>query len=283
MSSDFYQQHLREFPSARQLFTVDSSPSLGSVSEFIRLFETRLDCELTLVRAGGTIPDNADAIYPVTLPSPRDDERGRTVAHLALCKNSDARSVASSERCCDSFASLLADLYNYAEKLREAQGQLALPSRLPTISTAEQRLSGMIQQQLETAVRLVGASAGAIYILQSTERLLVLRGSVGLPTERLLDPPRPLYDAAADLEAMLGYAVIINEDYLQETWQSPEPFPTAVCVPVSSSTSILGTAWFYFDRTIDVTDHQTDILEMSVGRIASEIERVAAIKAAKTA
>lgn len=285
MSSDFYDQHLRTFPQIQPLFTADSVPSLGSVHEFLRLFETRLGCDVTLVRAGGEIPEETVAVYPITTPPLQGEERHRTVGHLAISPASESSdsTAASREQCCHSLASLLAELYHYADALRYAHSQLALPLRIPAAVLVEQRLAETLQHQLQTAVRLVGANAASLYTLSNPDRTLALRSSFGLPADRFLDLPRSLYDAAADLEAMLGYAVIINEEVLHETWQSPEPFSTAVCVPVSTSTSILGTAWFYYDRTLDITDHNIDILEMTVGRIAAELERVAAVKAIKAA
>lgn len=268
MAADFYEQHLREFPPTKTLLEVDAIPYLGSVADFLRTLESRIGRELTLVRAGGTIPENAEYQFPVRL------ESGKTVGFLVASYAADENSGAAEvKRICESIAALLAEFYAYVLALRQAHEELALPKRIPATSVVAGRLSESLRQQLQTAARLIGANAAALYLLNNTNRTLVMRSCVGLPEERLLDAPRPLVEAAADLEAMLGYAVVINEDYLRDVWQPPENFPTAICVPVSSSTSILGTAWFYRDRVIDLSNHDIDILELSVGRIASELER----------
>ncbi len=54
---------------------------------------------------------------------------------------------------------------------------------------------------------------------------------------------------------------------------STEPCGAAVCVPVSSSTTPLGTLWVYSHATRDFSDEQTNLLEVVAGRLAAELER----------
>jgi serine phosphatase RsbU (regulator of sigma subunit) len=56
-------------------------------------------------------------------------------------------------------------------------------------------------------------------------------------------------------------------------WNAPEDFAAAICVPVSSSTTILGTLWVFCDETRDFTDQQTNIVEIVAGKIASDLDR----------
>ena len=46
-----------------------------------------------------------------------------------------------------------------------------------------------------------------------------------------------------------------------------------MCVPVSSSTTPLGTLWVYSHATRDFSDEQTNLLEVVAGRLAAELER----------
>jgi serine phosphatase RsbU (regulator of sigma subunit) len=56
-------------------------------------------------------------------------------------------------------------------------------------------------------------------------------------------------------------------------WNAPEDFAAAVCVPISSSTTVLGTLWVFCDETRDFTDQQTNMIEIVAGKIAADLER----------
>jgi phosphoserine phosphatase RsbU/P len=94
-----------------------------------------------------------------------------------------------------------------------------------------------------------------------------------LPFDRLTVPARPLQGAVADLEALLGHAVVLSDDTLLATWNVPEDFPAAVCVPVATSTTLLGTLWVYSKEKRDFNDRETNVLEVVAGRLATELER----------
>ena len=84
----------------------------------------------------------------------------------------------------------------------------------------------------------------------------------------------------ADLEALLGHAVVLNDDSLMATWNAPEDFPTAVCVPVSSPTTLLGTLWVFSNEKRDFNDRETNIMEVVAGRLASDLEREMLLRSA---
>jgi phosphoserine phosphatase RsbU/P len=71
----------------------------------------------------------------------------------------------------------------------------------------------------------------------------------------------------------LGHAVVLENTSLMPGWNAPEDFAAAVCVPVSSSTTILGTLWVFCDDTRDFSDQQTGMVEIVAGKIASDLER----------
>jgi len=56
-------------------------------------------------------------------------------------------------------------------------------------------------------------------------------------------------------------------------WNVPEDFPSAVCVPISSPTTILGTLWIFSNEKRDFNDRETNVLEVVAGRLASDLER----------
>ena len=112
----------------------------------------------------------------------------------------------------------------------------------------EKHLAERLQAALLAGGEAVGCDAAAIYLLDEATTELKLRSSWGLPFDRLTAPARPLQGAVADLEALLGHAVVLNDDNLMATWNAPEDFPAAVCVPVSSPTTLLGTLWVFCKR-----------------------------------
>jgi len=94
-----------------------------------------------------------------------------------------------------------------------------------------------------------------------------------LPLDRLTAPARPLQGAMADLEALLGHAVVLEDPQLMKKWAPPEPFASAVCVPLSTPTTLLGTLWVFCNRRRDFDDRQTNLIEMVAGRLAADLER----------
>jgi phosphoserine phosphatase RsbU/P len=102
---------------------------------------------------------------------------------------------------------------------------------------------------------------------------LKLRCCWGLPSDRLCAPARPLQGALADLEALLGHAVAMEDTDLMRHWNVPEDFPAAVCVPVATPTTLLGTLWIFCAEKRDFDDRQTNVLEIVAGRLAADLER----------
>ena len=133
-------------------------------------------------------------------------------------------------------------------------------------------------ERLESVLRggaeAIGCQAAALYLLDPATTELKLRSSWGLPRKRLTAPARPLRGALADLEALLGHAVVLSDDRLNDHWKVPEGnFGSCVCVPVSSPTMPLGTLWVFCQDPRDFTDSETNIIEVVAGRLAAELER----------
>ena len=72
---------------------------------------------------------------------------------------------------------------------------------------------------------------------------------------------------------MIGHAVALENTALLPHWKSPEDFPAALCVPVSTSSTPLGTLWFFADRIRDFSAEQTHMAEIIAGRLVSDLER----------
>jgi phosphoserine phosphatase RsbU/P len=126
---------------------------------------------------------------------------------------------------------------------------------------------------LQGGAAAVDCQAAGLYLLDEATTSLKLRSSWGMPREKLSEPPRPLAGALADLEAMLGHAVVLGDLDLKSHWNPPENFPAAVCVPVCTPAMILGTLWMFSSEPRSFSDRETNLIEIIAGRLASDLER----------
>ena len=155
------------------------------------------------------------------------------------------------------------------------QREAELAAGVPLVPHADEQthLAARLQAVLKGGAEAVGCQAAALYLLDDATTKLKLRSSWRLPPDRLTDSGRPLQGALADLEAMLGHAVVLGNVDLLKYWNPPEDFPSAVCVPVSTPTTILGTLWVFSHKKRDFSDQQANIIEVVAGRLAADLER----------
>jgi sigma-B regulation protein RsbU (phosphoserine phosphatase) len=216
--------------------------------------------------------------------APVDPGVGASPGRIRVGFNSNeaARSPDSDVARCSADAAkrLAASISRIVERLsvtqrivRDRDAELAAGA--PVIATAEdsEQFAGLLESVLQAGADACDCQAAALYMLDDATTSLALRASVGLAADRLLQPPRPLKGAVADLEALLGHAVALERASAFGPWRVPEDFAAALCVPVSSSTTPLGTVWFFSDRPRDFTDQQTNLAEVVAGRLAAELER----------
>lgn len=208
------------------------------------------------------------------------DDRGATPQRLELHRRSadgpnaaDRLDLEQATELAKSAAALLDDFYRTQRALWEREAELA--SGVPVLSRNDE--SEHLAERLEAILRggggAVGCDAAALYLLDDATTHLKLRATWGLDLLRLADPPRPLDQAFADLEALLGHVVVLDHRAPISGWRCPEPFASAVCVPVSTPSIPLGTMWVYSYASRDFTDHETNLVEMAAGRLAAELER----------
>ena len=119
----------------------------------------------------------------------------------------------------------------------------------------------------------MGCQAAGVYLLDAATTELKLRSAWGLPLDRFTAPARPLGTSTADLEALAGHAVVLEDPKLAFEWNPPERFAAAVCVPISSATAPLGTLWIYSSMARPFSDAEVNIAEIVAGRVASDLER----------
>ena len=171
----------------------------------------------------------------------------------------------------------LANLLSEQARLRNAlwQREAELAAGVPVAARPDDavHLAERLAAILKGGADAVGCQAAGLYLLDETTTNLKLRAAHNLPHGRLLEPARPLRGAMADLEALMGHAVVLEDTAILSHWKCPENYPAAICVPISGSSAPLGTLWLFADQNRDFTSEQTNLVEIIAGRIAADLER----------
>lgn len=166
------------------------------------------------------------------------------------------------------------ELRQTRETLWRREAELAAAVPVAPRPDEESHLAERLEAILQGGAEAVGADAATLYVLNDETTQLKARACWGLSKQRLLDPPRPLRGAVADLEALVGHAVVLEDTSLLAHWKVPEEdFPSALCVPVSSPTTPLGTLWLFSCEPRDFTPEQTNMVEIVAGRLAADLDR----------
>ncbi len=280
MNSDFYEKHLKTFPSPKPLLDPEDVPFFGSLPELLRNVRQTTGIDIRFIRAGGSLPEDilAFPIFPI------ENRFGKTPGHLVIYgRGEELKSLSDREIApfIDSLAELLGDAYRWQWAMRQYEADRAGDIPVACRVRREEDLAGILRDQLKHASKIIQCEAASLYLLNTESTLLKLRAMWGLPEERLLDPPRHLRDSLADMEAILGQAVVLNDEFLLETWNPPESFASAVCVPVGSEVMVYGTLWFFAGTRRDFNSRELAVLEITAGRVAAEIEKTALVKEIK--
>jgi serine phosphatase RsbU (regulator of sigma subunit) len=185
----------------------------------------------------------------------------------------DAHGLEAVQELAAAVAQLLQELHQTRCALWQREAELATSVPGTPRLDEESHLAARLEAVLKAGGEAVKCQAAAVYLLDDATRKLKLRSCWGLPKSRFLAPPRPLRGAAADLEALVGHAVVIEDATALPSWSIPEEFQAAVCVPVSSPATPLGTLWMFSERRREFSMDETNLVEIVAGRIAADLER----------
>ncbi|MGD9645666.1 MAG: GAF domain-containing protein [Pirellulales bacterium] len=241
----------------------------ASLAELYQSFAAATGWRLHLrprqVTAGGADPFDRDSVRSADL----DFE-----IHLARAKHNEqpTSSRSAALQLATAIAGHVALLGRTRRALRASEAELAAGVPVYVAAAQADQLADRLEVILRCGARTVGCHAAGAYLLDEATSCLKLRASWGLPAERLADPPRRLATQLADLEALLGHAVVLDDSQLQSSWPVPEPCGAAVCLPLATEASLLGTAWFFAPQSRLFDDRETEILELAAGRLAVELE-----------
>ncbi len=210
--------------------------------------------------------------------APVSPGKGATLGHIRIEsregeESSTRVSLAKSKVMATALGELWGELLATREALWRAEAELAAGVPVSKRTDETTHLAERLEAALGAGAEGVRCQSAALYLLDEGTSQLKLRASWGMPRRALLEPARALRGAAADLEALLGHAVVINDQRLFEFWKVPQPCAAAACVPVSSPTNPLGTLWVFSSEQRDFSSEETNLLEVVAGRVAADLER----------
>ncbi|MBN1911751.1 MAG: SpoIIE family protein phosphatase [Pirellulales bacterium] len=267
-------EHLKIFPERAPEVVRPEVEDVESLAQVLRDF--RESTGWSLRYDTGLEPTPSESL---TWSTPVNPGAGATPGHLSLHEvesgpgRVESMPVESAKKLAAGLGDMLAELLHIQHLLWQREAELAAGVPLICTNENEAHLAARLEAVLKGGAEAVGAHAAALYLLDEATSELKMRSCWGLPRRRLAEPARPLQGALADLEALLGHAVVLEDVRVMQYWNVPEDFASAVCIPVASPTMILGTLWVFCKRKRDFDDRQTNVLEMVAGRLAADLER----------
>lgn len=252
-----------------------------SLDEFLGLAELCDSFEHATGYALQYLPDTVDtlpmdSVWSCAIPAVDDSPAGR----LVLEKGSEtaaspgaADRLEETQQLVATVAELLGELHRARQTVWRQAAELATAIPVAGHPHEQEHLAQRLEAVLKGGAEAIGCHAAALYLLDDATTVLRLRSSWGLPPHRLLAAERPLREAMADVEALAGHAIVLEDTRLLPHWRCPENFASAVCVPVASPTIELGTLWMFCGRVRDFTDQETNLVEIIAGRLAADLER----------
>lgn len=257
------------------------APDLGRLPEILDAFRQATGWSLEYV-PHHTPSQPTD----LTWSPPANPGAGKTPGHLRIdpvgsesLKGKARTRRDATERLASAVGGVIGELGRTQSALRQREAELAAGIPVAPRHEGESHLASRLEATLKSGAEGIGCNAAALYLLDDATSHLKLRASWGLLSERFTDPPRRLQGALADLEAMLGHAVVMENIEVARHFNAPEDCPAAVCVPVCSPTTILGTLWVFSDTAQDFSTQQTNVVELAAGRIAADLERHSLLEA----
>lgn len=208
-----------------------------------------------------------------------DDGSERPLGHMVVESFRDDKAptaalpIESVRPLADSLSQVISELARTQRVVWQREAELAAGVPVSSRPDEARHLAERLESVLRAGAESIRCQAAALYLLDEATSQLKMRSCWGLPKTRLLEAARPLRGAVADLEALLGHAVVLENSALLPHWKSPEPYPAAVCVPVSSPSIPLGTLWFFSDAAREFSEHETQMAEVIAGRLAADLER----------
>ncbi len=268
-------QYLRLYRERIDVQPTLAASDIAGLSEFCQAFEHATGWNLSY-RTAAQVRHDGEAVWSTPVEPGAGIAAGRLQIDLhagAVELGEPAIELAAAGEMAAAAASLLCELLRTQHALRQREAELAVGVPLVAERQQTRSLADRLEAVLRSAGEAIGVKAAAMYLLDDATTQLNVRSAWNLPRDRFAAPRRPLADAKADLEALLGNGVTLANPDMCRQWNAPEQFPAAMCVPISSATTPLGTLWFFSSDAREFSDNDVNIAEMTAGRLAADLER----------
>ena len=242
--------------------------------------ETEAASELILEPA--LQPNSGSSSDPGSSPISNNSDQANTVRLgkiliTDLSADWPPRKPAASRRKCDEMAAAIDELFNELNRtkleLQTAQKERAHCSVQTNPAKQASSLPKLTVSLLASAVKLAEADKAVLFLLDDQDRYLVAQSSVGLSDKDFSQlAARSLRNSKADVEALAGAAIVMECNEQVQLWDCPLDGQSAICIPVSSATTLMGTLWISCDRPQEYSDEQLNMLEIVAGRLAAEYQ-----------
>lgn len=144
------------------------------------------------------------------------------------------------------------------------------------VSISQPVFAPSFRRLLECILGNLEMDAVGVYLLDTSSTVLKLRAGVGLPLDRLSARPRSLEEATLDLLSLqTGGIYVVDDNTRQEGHVLPEDFQSAICLPLVTNRSLMGTVWFFSNRYSVLDEYTIKLAEMAADHISGELERAA--------
>ncbi len=271
---------LKNFPNPERPLNPNDAPYSATLPEAMRNFRNALGYELKYLKAGAA--QSADDAREELVENFVVGELGKKVyGNLRLARTKGVQPQVDWQRAraiTEALASVLTENYKWREAAAQREAEIAcLATVEPESESCEDELAP-VAERLRDVMRsgaraLGGFDAAALYMLNEDTTALRTAALWRLPDDRFLERPRSLQGARAEVEALLGSAVVLNDEELAEIWRAPEIFPCSVCIPIISDSAILGVLWFFANKSRKIGSRETEILDLVARRVVDELEK----------
>lgn len=136
----------------------------------------------------------------------------------------------------------------------------------------QEKLDQRLTVVLRGLVSGFACDAADFYTLNAASNELALRSHYHAEEGEPGAARRKLADARADVAAMSGSAIVLEDDVQVAGWPVPVWCGAAICLPVASDETIHGTLWLYSSQPRSFADAEIELAEVVAGRLAVELE-----------
>lgn len=139
-------------------------------------------------------------------------------------------------------------------------------------ASRQEKLDQRLTAVLRGLVAGFACDAADFYLLNAASNELVLRSHYHVEEGEPGEARRTLAEARADVTAMAGSAIVLEDDVQVAGWPVPVWCGAAICLPVASDETIHGTLWLYSSQPRAFADAELELAEVVAGRLAVELE-----------